>query len=68
MFRDDNQSVGYVQSVRRVLDITDTQVGCQSFLLSIIKPPVESQKGGTAVQRCSVENQKGTIAVQSLWQ
>ena len=28
---------------------------------------VESQKGVTAVQRCSAENQKGAIAVQSLW-
>ena len=31
------------------------------------KSLVDSQKGITALQGCSVENQKGTIAVQSLW-
>ena len=29
---------------------------------------VESQKGVSAGQRCSVENQKGPITVQNLWQ
>ena len=36
------------------------------FMLCI-NSSVESQKGVTSVQMCSVENQKGAIAVQSIW-
>ena len=38
-----------------------------STFFSIYILSVESQKGISTIQQCSIENQKGSIAVQSLW-